>query len=184
MLEAEVVQMRALVVYESLFGNTRLVAEAVGEGLSSTSDVEVVEVGAAPTTLDGVDLVVVGGPTHAFGMSRRRTREDGKRQGEQAGHVIVSQGIGVREWLESLSPAAGTAAVAFDTRVDRPRVPGSAAAGIAKRLRSRGFPLVARPETFWVTGTMGPLRQGEADRAHRWGEQLAPAGAGHGAGRT
>ena len=79
--------MRALVVYESMFGNTRLVAEAVAEGLSSGLDVDVVEVAAAPTSFDDVELVVVGGPTHALGMTRQRTRDDARRQGEQSGHV-------------------------------------------------------------------------------------------------
>ena len=92
--------MRALVVYESMFGNTRLVAEAVADGLSSVLDVDVVEVAAAPTSFDDVELLVVGGPTHAFGMTRQRTRDDARRQAEQSGHEVVSMGIGMREWLE------------------------------------------------------------------------------------
>ena len=51
-----------------------------------------------------------------------------------------------------------------------------------KLLRRHGFRPVARPETFWVTGTFGPLRDGEVDRARRWGEQLAAAAAGAGQG--
>jgi hypothetical protein len=98
----EVVEMRALVVYESMFGNTRLVAEAVADGMSSGVDVEVVEVAAAPTSFDDVELVVVGGPTHALGMTRQRTRDDARRQGEQSGHEVVSKGIGMREWLEGV----------------------------------------------------------------------------------
>ncbi|MFL5913527.1 MAG: flavodoxin family protein [Gaiellaceae bacterium] len=173
--------MRALVVYESIFGNTRLVAEAVAAGLSSALDVDVVEVAAAPASFDGVELVVVGGPTHAFGMSRQRTREDGRRQGAESGHEVTSTGIGLREWLEAVR-GTGTAAAAFDTRVAKPRLPGSAARGADKRLRSRGFRPVARPESFWVSGTFGPLRDGEVERAHRWGEQLAAAAADTGQG--
>ena len=177
--------MRALVVYESMFGNTRLVAEAVADGMSSGVDVEVVEVAAAPTSFDDVELVVVGGPTHALGMTRQRTRDDARRQGEQSGHEVVSKGIGMREWLEGVR-SPGTAAAAFDTRVGRPWMPGSAARGADKRLRSRGFRSVARPESFWVSGTFGPLIEGEVGRARRWGEQLASAatGAGQGASRT
>ena len=177
--------MRALVVYESMFGNTRLIAEAVADGLSSGLDVDVVEVAAAPTSFDGVELVVVGGPTHAFGMTRQRTRDDARRQGEQAEHELVSKGIGMREWLERVR-STGTAAAAFDTRVHKPRMPGSAARAADKRLRSRGFRSVARPESFWVSGTFGPLLEGEVGRARRWGEQLASAatGAGQGVSRT
>jgi flavodoxin len=179
-----VVEMRALVVYESIFGNTRLVAEAVADGLSSTMDVEVVGTAAAPASVDGIELVVVGGPTHAFGMTRQRTRDDARRQGEQSGHEVVSTGIGMREWLEEVR-STGTAAAAFDTRVGKPWMPGSAARGADKGLRSRGFRSVARPESFWVSGTFGPLHEGELERARRWGEQLASAatGAGQGAGR-
>jgi flavodoxin len=173
--------MRALVVYESMFGNTRLVAEAVGDGLSSVLDVDVVEVAAAPTSFVGVELVVVGGPTHALGMTRQRTRDDARRQGEQSGHEAASKGIGMREWLEGVR-STGSAAAAFDTRVGKSWIPGSAARGADKRLRSRGFQPVARPESFWVSGTFGPLREGELERARRWGEQLASAATGAGQG--
>lgn len=65
--------MHAFVIYESMFGNTRKVAE----GLATSAKVDLREVGAAPATIEGgVDLLVVGGPTHAFSMSRPRTRED------------------------------------------------------------------------------------------------------------
>jgi hypothetical protein len=185
MLDVEVVQMRALVVYESMFGNTQLIAEAVADGLSSSVDVEMVEVGVAPRAVDGVDLLVVGGPTHALGMTRPKTRDDARRQGEQGGHGIVSKGDGVREWLEELHPAGRVAVASFDTRTNKPRVPGSAARKAAKRLRRHGFRPVARPESFWVTGTFGPLAEGEVARARRWGAQLAAAAdAGHGAART
>src|SRR5687767_14509631 len=65
------IEMRALVVYESMFGNTSAVATAIATGLSTRMGVDLVEVAAAPAALDaGVDLVVAGGPTHAFSMSR------------------------------------------------------------------------------------------------------------------
>ena len=179
----EVIGMRALVVYESMFGNTKRVAEAVAEGLSSRLAVDVLEVGAAPSSLDGFELVVVGGPTHAFGMTRGSTRDDARRQGEHSGHPVGSIEIGMRDWLVDVRPGpAGAAAAAFDTRVGKPWMPGSAARGADKLLRRHGFRPVARPETFWVTGTFGPLRDGEVDRARRWGEQLAAAAAGAGQG--
>ncbi len=66
--------MRALVVYESMFGNTRVIADAVAIGLSTWLDVGLVEVGTAdPALNDDVRLLIVGGPTHAFEMSRPET---------------------------------------------------------------------------------------------------------------
>jgi hypothetical protein len=162
---------RALVIFESMFGNTQRIAEAVKEGLSVLMPTELLEVGTAPTVIgDDVGLLVVGGPTHAFGMSRPRTREDATRQAD--GHV-VSEGNGLREWLGSASRRTGdTSAAAFDTRIDKPRVPGSAAHGAQKRLRKLGFDIAAPSESFYVTGTAGPLVEGEVERARRWGEEL------------
>ena len=120
---------RALVVYESMFGNTEAIAHAIAEGLSSQLSVELVEVSAAPTTLRDVDLLVAGGPTHAFGLSRRSTRESAR---EQAPDGLVSSGNGLREWLDAVhDDAATTLTATFDTRVNRPRVPGSAARAAA-----------------------------------------------------
>ena len=87
--------MKTLVVYESMFGNTRAVAEAIAEGLGSA---EVVEVSAAPVVLPvDLELLVVGGPTHVHGMSRRRTREDAA---QQVSRPVVSKGDGVRRAIE------------------------------------------------------------------------------------
>lgn len=164
------ISMHALVVYESMFGNTQSVAEAVAEGLGES--VEVVEVGSSPVIGPYLDLLVVGGPTHAFGLTRETTRASAKQQAPN--NQVVSEGNGVREWLDTLrEPIRPTAAAAFDTRVAPVRVPGSAAKGIAKRLRHRGFDVVADPRTFWVTGTPGPLMEGELDRARAWGRELA-----------
>jgi len=167
----ETTMKRALVVYESMFGNTRTIAEGVGDGLASHLITEVVEVGTAPKDLAGqVDLLVLGGPTHAFGMSRPATREDATRQ---AGGRVVSAGIGLREWLEALPRSDGTFRVAtFDTRIDHPRVPGSAARKAEKRLRHLGYPVAAKAESFYVSGTPGPLVDGEVDRARSWGMSL------------
>jgi flavorubredoxin len=163
--------MRALVVYESMFGNTREIARAIGDGLASMMSVEVQEVGVAPPLLDDdVDLLVVGGPTHAFGMSRSRTRADAAKQ---AGHPVISAGDGLREWVELVS---GKSAVAtFDTRIAKPRVPGSAARSAERRLRRRGFRTATKAASFYVQGTPGPLSPGETDRARHWGERLATA---------
>jgi hypothetical protein len=65
------------------------------------------------------------------------------------------------------------AVAAFDTRISRPRLPGSAAAAAEKRLRRLGFRVLARFQSFFVEGTTGPLARGELERARRWGEELA-----------
>jgi hypothetical protein len=161
----------ALVVFESMFGNTQTIAEAVMEGLASHLPTATLEVGTAPDVLaDDVALLVVGGPTHAFGMSRPRTREDATRQ---AGGHVASDRNGLREWLASLERRTGNvAAAAFDTRIDKPRMPGSAARGAEKRLRKLGFRIAAPSQSFYVTGVAGPLVEGETERAHRWGREL------------
>ena len=157
-------------MYESMFGNTEAIAHAIAEGLSSQLSVELVEVSAAPTTLSDVDLLVAGGPTHAFGLSRRSTRESAR---EQAPNGLVSPGNGLREWLDTVHDDAGTTLIAtFDTRVNRPRVPGSAARAASRRLRRTGFRRTDGPKSFYVTGMIGPLVEGETERARRWGAQL------------
>ena len=174
--------MRALVVYESMFGNTMKVAEAIASGLASRLTVELAEVGKAPATLpDDVGLLVLGGPTHAFGMTRASTREDAKKQAPDG---VVSGGIGMSEWLEALTPVTRElAAATFDTRIKKAFVPGSAARGAEKRLRHLGYTIAVKAESFWVGGTTGPLNEGELARAKHWGEQVAasisvPTGAG------
>jgi hypothetical protein len=165
--------MQALVVFESMFGNTEAVAQAVAEGLAETMDVRVRAVDQAPGALPAEPiLVVVGGPTHALGMSRPRTREDAARRTPE---TTTPTTMGLREWLDQLERApAGTLGAAFDTRVHAP-VPGSAARGAARRLRRLGVGLVAPATTFWVDGTPGPLLDGESERARRWGRQVAMA---------
>jgi hypothetical protein len=161
---------RALVVYESMFGNTRLIAEAIAAGLNVHLPAEVSDVGATPTRLaDDVVLLVVGGPTHAFGLSRPATRRSAHDQGAAA-----SIQVGLREWMAALPRADRPVAVAsFATRVSKPRVPGSAARAARKALRRLGYRAQLAAEDFWVVGTPGPLLDGEADRARRWGAALA-----------
>lgn len=160
--------MRAVVVVESSFGNTRSVADAVARGLG---DAEVVDVRSADTRIGaGVDLLVVGGPTHAFGMSRPGTRADAVRQGASGS----AEAPGIREWLSRLEAAPGVPVATFDTRVTKVRhLPGSAARAAAKVLRRRGFTQAAATESFYVDDTQGPLVGGELERAEAWGATLA-----------
>lgn len=163
--------MRALVIYESMFGNTRAVASAIARGLATRSVVDLYEVGEAPDEVDpGVDLVVVGGPTHAFSMSRPNTRQSAA---EQSDGPLVSTGRGLREWIETAGPSLrGRAIATFDTKVAKAYLPGSAARSAHKRLTRLRCRPVAPAENFIVMGTPGPLADGELDRATRWGEHL------------
>jgi hypothetical protein len=165
----------ALVVYESMYGNTEVIARAVGRGLSECGSVDVLEVDTAPPALAAdVALIVVGGPTHAFGMSRPSTRADAAKQAERA---VISADVGVREWLDGLTiDGARPVVAAFDTHVEHPRLlrhVGSAAASIERRLTRLGLNVAVPAEHFWVHGSMGPLVDGELDRAEVWGRELA-----------
>lgn len=160
---------RALVVYESMFGNTASVAEAIREGLEEGSwEVELAPADRAPTELHPFDLVVVGAPTHAFGMPSDSTR---KAAGDQASRPITVPPSGVREWLLRLRPGSGARAATFDTRVRQRWVPGSAAARVGRRLHTLGIPVDAT-ESFRVDGTEGPLMVGELARAREWARDL------------
>ncbi|GAA1131286.1 flavodoxin family protein [Arthrobacter flavus] len=167
--------MRALVVYESLWGNTEKVARAIGARLAVNADVEVLDSDAAPTLIDGYDLLVVGGPTHAFSMTRASTRADAVKS-HSAPHEPIR---GIREWLNQVErPSTGIPAFAFDTRVDKPRLPGSAAKAARHELRSLGFATQGKQQTFHVHGYEGPLVDGELERATEWvGDVLARLGA-------
>jgi hypothetical protein len=102
-------------MYESMFGNSERVARAVAEGLAEHVEVVVRDVTSSPggEVPVGTDLLVVGGPTHAFSMSRPGTREDAIRQG--AGQGLATRGL--REWLEGLDrDLHGLPAATFDTR--------------------------------------------------------------------
>ncbi|GIF13905.1 flavodoxin family protein [Actinoplanes teichomyceticus] len=161
--------MRALVVYESMFGNSAKVAGLVAAGLEKGYTVTLADVREMPP-LTGVDLLVLGGPTHAFGMSRPATRADAARQGAiREG----AQEAGIREFLDRAPQLAGVAVAAFDTRSNTPLPSGSAARKAMRRLRGLGGRQVLEAESFRVESARGPLVAGEEERARQWGETLA-----------
>jgi hypothetical protein len=167
--------MRALVVYESVFGDARAIAQSVAEGLSGTVGADVVVAAEAPEVLGpDVELLVVGGPNHAFGMPRQRTREGAV---QQHGADIADPTRGLREWLQSVRvDRSGLAAAAFDTRSRSPRLlvkMDHAARTEEGLLAALGTEVVAPAEHFTVLGVKGPLVDGEQDRARRWGRELA-----------
>jgi len=176
--------MRAVVVYESMFGNTRGIAEAIGTGLVQDVEgcvVSVVRVAEADEALiKEADLLVVGGPTHAHGMSRALTRQGAAKTAEQAESGVRLEpdalAAGLREWLSSLGRSdVGAMAAAFDTRMPGPAaLTGRASKAIGRELRHHGYKLVADPESFIVT-KQNTLEPGEEDRARSWGAGLAEA---------
>ncbi|GGV35445.1 flavodoxin [Kitasatospora herbaricolor] len=176
--------MHAVIVYESMYGNTREIAEAIAEGVHQADPAAAVDcIPVAEANSDATrsaDLLVVGGPTHMHGMSSGLSRRmaasaEGHKEGREEAAAEAREtveGPGLRAWFHDL-PATdpGTYAAAFDTRVDAPRS-GGAANGIAHRLSRHRFDVVAEPEGFIVEGNDGPLRAGELDRARAWGAGL------------
>lgn len=169
--------MRAVVVYESMYGNTHLVAAAISQGLVGGGEVSVVPVDEATAELlDGADLLVVGGPTHAHGMSHASTRagavDAAKKPDSDLSLDPDAEGPGLRDWFSSLGPLDAEAA-AFDTRMHGPpALTGRASKGIARKLRHHGLALLDEPMSFLVTKD-NHLEPGEEAHARAWGEQLA-----------
>ena len=172
--------MRTLVVYESLFGNTHEIADAIGEGIRKADpSAEVTCVAVADATdelVEQAQLLVVGGPTHMRGLTSGMSRKLGLENERKVGHEdrieMKSPEIGLRDWLGDLATAPdGRRAAAFDTRAPV-RMAGGAAKGIGKRLRKRGYELTVEPEGFGIEDTTGPLRDGEIERAREWGAML------------
>ncbi|MFG1912313.1 flavodoxin family protein [Kribbella sp. NPDC048928] len=164
---------RALIVYETMFGNTERIARAIRDGLRQYVAADMLPVNQAPEVVPGdVRLLVVGGPTHAFSMSRLSTRQEACKQGD----VVMPIEVGIRDWLDVLQSPSGRGApqvTTFDTRIAKVRrLPGSAARSAAKLLRRRGYRMIGTSESFFVNETIGPIRDVEIDRAEHWGEQL------------
>lgn len=168
--------MNTLVVYESMWGNTRAVAEAVAEHLGD--EVTLVDVTDAPARLPAdVDLLVVGGPTHAFSMSRASTRRDAVGKGATTDHVER----GIREWLDDVVATGPVDVATFDTRVGSVRhLPGSAARAAGRNVRRHHLGHLVDTASFYVEDMAGPLSDGELDRARAWGASLAETRAARG----
>jgi flavodoxin I len=141
---------KALVVYDSLYGNTAQVAEAIGAAVVGES--QVLRIGEVkPSELSSFDLVIVGAPT----------------QGGRATDAM-------RAFLARAPALDGAKVAVFDTRLRARwvKVFGYAAGKIAERMKSLGATLVAEPEGFIVEGKEGPLAEGELERAAAWAKNL------------
>jgi flavodoxin len=152
--------MQTLIIYDSKFGNTEKVAEAIARGVGPLSEVRITSTSEAARVADSLatppDLVLIGGPTHNHGPS-----------------------AGLRAFIDALPETLrGVPAAAFDTRYRGPAIlTGSAAAGAAKAVARVGAEIVAPPESFFIV-RRGPmplqtLEPGEVERAEAWGRAIA-----------
>jgi flavodoxin len=156
--------MKSLVAYDSVFGNTEKIAQAIGNALGSLPEVEIRRVGdVQPGQLAGLELLVVGSPTRGFRPTPAITK--------------LLKGI-PRNGLQGIRVAA------FDTRVSMDDVNSSflrtmvnwlgyAAEKIAGRLKQKGGVEATLPGAFIVQGPEGPLAEGELERAAEWASLLA-----------
>jgi hypothetical protein len=143
--------------------------------MADGADVTLVNVVDAPVKVpEDVNLLVVGGPTHAFSMSRLSTR----RRAALRGGAYTDLPEGIRDWLHNLASAPSSCAfAAFDTRVDMPLLPGAASHAATRRARKLGFSVI-EPASFLVEGYEGPLVSGQLERARDWGHSLTEQLAG------
>jgi flavodoxin len=151
--------MKTLVVYDSVYGNTEIIAQAIAGALPG--EVQVARVGQAqPANLESADLLVIGSPTH------------GALPTEAIQNLIAKVGSPTHE---------GARAATFDTRLTWPfleRWGGFAALKIAETLEEKGWTLAGEPGGFFVRGLKkGPLKKGEEERAVAWAKTLVE---GHG----
>jgi hypothetical protein len=162
--------MRALVVFESMFGNTERLAEAVAQGLGLQMAVTMVRANAAaPSDVAATNMLVVGAPTHALTLPAPATRQQAAARSDDE----IDLRTGIREFLATLPPGDDRPVATFDTRHRRMRyLPGSAARAAGRTLCRAGWRMLVPAESFYVAGMAGPLLPGELDRAADWGEQL------------
>ena len=173
--------MRAVVIYESMFGNTHAVAQHIAEGIDSTATTTVISVhDATAEILAGADLVVVGGPTHVHGMSSSRSRDGAVEMAAKDDELELdpdAYGEGLRDWFDTLADdiGAGRPCAAFDTRVHASALlTGQASKGIEKRMRRHGFAPTVDGESFFVDKS-NHLESGESERATAWGRRVVEA---------
>ncbi|MBM3298057.1 MAG: flavodoxin [Candidatus Aminicenantes bacterium] len=167
--------MKAVVVYESLWGNTAAVAGAIAEGLGSGARA-LSTAEATPEAVAGAELIVAGSPVMAFSLPTEMMRKGMAEDSGKAPRPPDLSHPSMRAWLASLPPGAGRGrAAAFETRFRWS--PGGATGAILRRLRRAGYASLGRKK-FIIKGSYGPMRDGEFDRARRWGEELARAAGG------
>lgn len=146
--------MNAIVVYFSKFGNTKKVAEAIAQGLEQDKNVRIVSSDElVPVDFDGVDLVVMGSPTHKMNLP-----ESVRQVFDQLPHKIIK----------------GKLIAAFDTSYKMSGWLNHFTAGkkLTRKLRKLGGKRITPPEIFLVAEREGPLFEGEIARAKEWGTSI------------
>jgi hypothetical protein len=159
---------KAVVVYESLWGNTAAIAKAIAQGIGDGAQAPTTAE-ATPEALIGTDLIVARAPVLAFHLSSDRIRASIAATPEQGAPRPDMSHPSLQSWLDTLAPGTAPCA-AFDTELRGPF--GKAAPTIANALQAKGYRLVEPGQGFIVTGKFGPLRGGEVQRAKDWGERL------------
>jgi flavodoxin I len=143
--------MNTLIIYDSTFGNTAQIAQAMADKLGEHGTVRIALADEAGLSeMEEIDLLIVGGPTQRHGVSPA-----------------------IRDLLEGLPRRTlhGAGAATFDTRYHMAAwKSGSAAHRIASKLKRTGASLLVEPESFFVAEREGPLEEGELERAARWAE--------------
>jgi flavorubredoxin len=164
--------MKAIVVYESHWGNTAAIARAIAEGIGpdaramSTAE-------ATAEVVSAADLIVAGAPLLGFNLPTDTMVKGLSSETAKGGPAPDLSHPTMRAWLDALPESAGRAA-AFETKISWS--PGSASKAILGRLKEKGYREAAKPERFVVKDRYGPLKEGELERAKAWGAELAKAG--------
>lgn len=162
--------MNGIVVYESHWGNTEVVARAIAAGLGSDARVAKTDE-VSDSDLATADIVVVGAPVIAFGLAHEAMRAN-LVDDHKAPSPADIEHPSMRSWLDRLA-RHGTPFAAFETRIWWS--PRGATSDIEKGMKRAGYQPIAKPRRFVVEGTYGPLRDGELHRARDWGAELAAA---------
>ena len=161
--------MKAIVVYESHWGNTAAIARAIAEGIGP--DAQVLSTAeATPAALAGVELIVAGSPLLGFSLPTDSMLKNLESNASRDPTPPDLSHPAMRTWLAGLPGGSGRAA-AFETRIWWS--PGSASAAIGKEVVRLGYQAADKPARFIVQGKYGPLRDGELARAKAWGAALA-----------
>jgi hypothetical protein len=161
-------EMRAIVVYESHWGNTADVARAIAEGIGPEAEALNTDE-ATPAIVAAADLVVAGAPIMAFSLPSDTMVANAGKDPKAPRPADVSH-PSLRHWLDGL-PKSHAASASFETKLRWS--PGSATGAIDERLRRAGFRTIAKAQKFAVATSYGPLRDGELERARAWGKDLA-----------
>ena len=144
--------MKALIVYDSTYGNTEKIARSIGGAI--TGDVKILRTGEVnPSDLESIDLLIVGSPTYG-------------------GRPMPA----MLDFLNNIPESAvkGTSVAAFDTRLSARwvKIFGFASGKIAGSLKAKGGTLILPPEGFFVKGARGPLKEGELERSAAWAKEI------------